>query len=273
MREREIIETIKTETQFLQLYTSLLHYNTMTNMKISIVPFRAKYKELVPPPHRLHCDSLARLIMRRKWDNVLDTLKAMKSHQLICSTKCCKDCSSNHGILHHVCCYQPPLSIIKFIVNSHGDGVLTEQDCLNRYPLRAAIEYDAPYPVIEYLLKKYPPAVIQKCSVDGNTPMHVAIKRYTEKAIKHKDEGDDFDFNKYFMKVIRLISEEVPLSLTQKNSNGLSPLELATQLDVRLKFDKSKPKGIIDVISKKLKIFYIEYLFRIRRRTLSISNH
>lgn len=230
----------------------------------SIIPSKLKQKNKSPTstspnnnttiPHKLQCDSLARLISKRQWDDVLTTLKYLKGHDLICSTKCHEQCKSNHGILHHICCYQPPIQIIKHMLDTYGDKVLYEQDCLGRYPIRACVAYEADYNVIECIFHKNPNAILQKCNKNdnddnnignGNTPLHIAMNGYKQKSFKYRNDYKESEScQEYHMRVIKLFIKELPLSLTISNNNGITPLKLANDLNISLKLNNDDDKTI-----------------------------
>jgi len=225
------------------------------------------------PPHKLSCDSLAKLIRQRKWNDVQTTLKFLKSHYLICSTKCCEKCTSNHGIIHHLCCYQPPLSVIKTIVQSYGDGVLYEQDCLGRYPIRAAVEYEAPFEVVEFLVKMNPAGLLYQ-DRSGNTPMHIAVNACRNTCYKYISAVTSC--KDYYTAIVRLLAREVPMVLNIANNDGITPLQIINELNIDLNQDNvivsSKRSASLDrYLQKKVKCFLFNYHSPLKRRSIAVS--
>jgi len=124
-----------------------------------------------------------------------------------------------------------------------------EQDCLGRCPIRASVAYESDYNVIEYMFHNYPNAILQQCNDrnnhnddvigNGNTPLHIAMNGYKQTSFKHRNDITTESCQEYYLRIIKLFIKEVPLSLTISNINGITPLQLAKELNISLQLNNN----------------------------------
>ena len=167
--------------------------------------------------------NVTNLMESKDWKESTKFLKMVDSPYASLSIECI-DCTHHHNLLHVACRCQAPLSLVKKIANL-CENQISELDCLYRLPFHVAVEYRAPYDVIEFLLKKKISAGSQ---VDAyqNTPLHIALIGYKEK----KDTYSDLElkeYNDYLVKFVNLICQVAPSSLYERNIKDLTPYEIA----------------------------------------------
>jgi len=172
-------------------------------------------------------NKLNTLIQEKNWNDTLKILKKIKDVDV--------ELGYNHNLLHKACQYQGPLSIIKKIYNLSESHIRQTTDDENWYlPFHVAIKYDAPIDVIEFVLKKNISAASAVDS-NGNTPMHTLILDYDLKISSLQHEKDILSYDKYMLKVCKLLCNVSSSSMSQLNNDDLSPVDIS--IDKRVKPD------------------------------------
>lgn len=186
-------------------------------------------------PYQMELDDqfeIVDLIKRKQWNDLIKELKSKKSSITSFEINC-TDCGFKHSLLHTVCAHQPPLSIVKKIYSITDDeSCMRQTDCHWRLLFQIAIMHNADYNVIEYLLKKNISAA-SSTDVDGNTPMHTLLLDYQEKISEKESPNDMIAYDEYVFKVFKLLCSVSPSSLSHKNYDDLSPIEIAVDQSVK----------------------------------------
>lgn len=143
-----------------------------------------------------------RTCARGQWDNVLKHIHM--SRHLDKPTK------TGSTILHHVCCFQPPVHVVQEIISRYP-GMIMVADICGRLPLHDACRYKASKEVVNCLVDAYSRAT---CIQDrqGKTPLHYAA-----------DAGFIHDY--LLLDVILSLSVSNPHSLHIQDSRGWTPLD------------------------------------------------
>jgi len=240
----------------------------------SILNLFSSRRDLSSPIFSDQSDNAIKLISEKKWDEVSKTLPYIKFQSILnFNVKCSKDCTSCHGLLHHACRFQPPLFIVKKIINNFSEDVY-ELDCLNRLPLHIAIENGASFDVVNYLLRINPYAANRTCYND-NYPLHLAFLELRKKLAELSENEEQKAYMRNLNKILNLLCRTSPTSIQSKNNDGLTPFDIAIQehafvdkLSILWKFDKClldpygfKKFGLYEVKQKKF-CNHIVYLLR-----------
>lgn len=160
---------------------------------------------------------------KKEWEESVSCIKMIDGPGVPCVIRC-SDGAVCHSLLHAACRLQAPLYMIKRIVNICEDQV-SEMDSAYQLPLHIAVEYGAPFEVIEFLLKKKISAASQ-ADVRENTPLHSALLGYRKK--KRNWEGNFDEYNHYLYNVVKLLRRVAPSTLHEKNQRGMTPFEIAS---------------------------------------------
>jgi ankyrin repeat protein len=140
---------------------------------------------------------------RGKWDDVLRYIK--RSRHLDKATK------TGSTVLHHVCCFQPPLNIVQEIVALYP-GMIMVMDICGRLPLHEACRYKAPKEVVDFLADSYSSAPLIQ-DRQGKTPLHYAADA-------------EFVHDYLLLDVVMSLSVSYPRSLSFRDSRGLTPVDI-----------------------------------------------
>lgn len=137
-------------------------------------------------------------------------------------TGACKKsgCNSNHTVLHYLCQFRPPLSVVKSIYKSHSKAIF-QKDCKGRYPLHIACKHGCTPDVVNYLLEKYPQAA-RECDLKQRSPLILAYRSYVFEC------GLAFCFaNRNLTEVGQALISAAPDMVTAEDNKGQTALEYA----------------------------------------------
>ena len=203
---------------------------------------------------------LIRMIMKRKWPDILDLLVEQGTAALedkgTASVHLTYDSHKQGNVLHIMCEYHPPAKVVNHIASMFP--LLTIQVNKDKQtPLHVAAAHGASHRVISTLLKHggSSPATMQ--DIKGRTPLHLHLKHCTAD-VRNCDPGDnDFLCTKRSsssnnkgdssasacvlvsgpnVKILRLLAEAAPQSIQLEDKEGQTPLCLATPAKLESRF-------------------------------------
>jgi len=114
-------------------------------------------------------------------------------------------------LLHHVCCFQPPLKVVQEI-HSLYPGMVMVRDVFGRLPLHEACRFKASREVVDFLVKSYIAAAYTQ-DRQGKTPLHYAV-----------DAGLAHEY--LLLDVIMSLSVAAPGSLNIRDARGSTPVDI-----------------------------------------------
>jgi hypothetical protein len=220
-------------------------------------PFLSKVKSKFG---RANESKLVKLIIKQKWNDVLELLQAEGQSALAhTGTASVQHVTyegrdyRNGNVLHIMCMYHPPHKVIHRAA-SMSPLMAIQVNALQQTPLHVAAAYGASHRVISSLIKHggKTPATMQ--DVKGRTPIHLHLK-YCTPGVCECDPGDEnavqtsprdgyssVDGYKRKsskstksllvpgpnVKVLRVLSEAAPQSIQMKDKEGLTPMMIAS---------------------------------------------
>jgi hypothetical protein len=116
--------------------------------------------------------------------------------------------------LHLACINNAPLEVVQYLVEKWPEAVMTTTD--GSLPLHYACYNKAPLEVIQYLVEQWPKSVMTTMDEDGKLPLHVAC-RYTAP-----------------LEVIQYLVKQWPEAVKTKLVSGSLPLHLACRFKAPL---------------------------------------
>ena len=162
---------------------------------------------------------------KRKWICVERLLRVSINFQL--SSKCCVDCTHFHNSLHLILRYNPPLDIVRLIVEKDCESVF-ELDCNDHFPLQTALSYGTSSNVIKYLISKNREAFFT-LDVDGKNPMHLAVEGYEILSADTSSKLTSFDT---ISEIIEILCDVEPSCMLQRDNNNMNAIAYASSRKV-----------------------------------------
>lgn len=121
---------------------------------------------------------ISKTIRNGQWERVKQVISRDPHQARKCAFFCCSECKHPHSHcpLLYACALDPPLSVVKSLVEAHPQG-LSERDCEGKLPLHISCEYGASPEVIAYLVARDCTAV-RAIDNNGRYPLHLACFSY-----------------------------------------------------------------------------------------------
>jgi len=133
---------------------------------------------------------------------------------------------SNMTILHAVCRFRPPASLVRSIVELCPDAP-SSKDSIHRTPLHVAAGTGATQSVIEVLVRAFPMACTMP-DQDGRLPLHMACDSSCR---LFEDESEGQQRNKPCYGVVSVLLSASPSSALLEDADGVCPTEYALLSD------------------------------------------
>lgn len=150
-------------------------------------------------------------------------------------------------MLHHACKFRPPLYVVRNLFELDTFNA-SRIDSRGRYPLHLALEHESDVKVVKFLIKNNKAAVAAQ-DVYGQTPLHMVVQQFTEKRERNSlyernnflDIGDVISFVDSIeaLDLILLLCDAVPSSPLVEDSNGMTALEYAIDVEADCKLVKA----------------------------------
>ena len=160
----------------------------------------------------------------RKWNFVITIIKKYfdSGKILVWSSKCSECCRVQHNTLHCILQYNPPVHVVRKIVETVPNSV-NEADCMNRYPIHVALLYGTTPNVLNFLLSLNRKALIS-IDKEGKTPMHLAVDGYE---LLNADLSSRFSSFENFSEVVDILHSIDPSFVTRKDFNEKNAVKYA----------------------------------------------
>ncbi len=130
-------------------------------------------------------------------------------------------------LLHYAIRYGASVEVIQLIIEAYPNAV-REKNELGELPLHIAVRYGGPVEVIQLLIEAYPDAVRKKNEY-GDLPLHSAVKNRPTEIQLPTDVYPDAFYKGASVEVLKLLIEEYPDALKEKNYGGELPLHVAAK--------------------------------------------
>lgn len=150
-------------------------------------------------------------------------------------------------MLHHACKFRPPLYVVRNLFELDTFNA-SRIDSRGRYPLHLALEHESDVKVVKFLIENNKAAVAAQ-DVYGQTPLHMVVQQFTEKRERNSlyernnylDIGDVISFVDSIeaLDLILLLCDAVPSSPLVEDSNGMTALEYAIDVEADCKLVKA----------------------------------
>ena len=132
--------------------------------------------------------------------------------------------------IHFVCRYQPPLDIVKSVVQIYPEGVL-ELDSVGQTPLHVAVSWKASLGVIEQLISTHAEAAMIQ-DTHGRTPLQLACNKICfDKCLleaHHENVGDLANLHHLAtMALLEVLYKAAPAAIDVKDVNGRTVVDSA----------------------------------------------
>jgi len=169
------------------------------------------------------------LIRSKKWDKVSELLcQSNQFHDKTKGYKCCYQCSERHNILHYVLTFNPPISVVRDIIETFPEAA-HETDCMLRYPLHTALMYGSSADVVSHLMKVNEKAVTA-VDKEGKTSLHLLFIDYRIKSKCYKLHREEAKM--YFPEIIHMLCHHEPEMVLKEDWNDMNVLEYVIQEEV-----------------------------------------
>lgn len=148
---------------------------------------------------------------------------------------------NDETVLHTSCRHQPPLEIIKLIIDKFPISVSTRTLKEKQYPLHIAATYGAHPGIISLLIEKHPSAA-SSSDHNGKTPLHLACESYHFTFREEKDphrggktagatEGNQqqkiLDMETAMLQTVRIMTKNSPEIVNIHDDEDMTALEYA----------------------------------------------
>jgi hypothetical protein len=132
--------------------------------------------------------------------------------------------------VHFLCRYQPPLDIVKTILQIYPEGV-SELDSVGQTPLHVAVSWKASLGVVEELLTSHVEAATMQDS-HGRTPLQLACNKICfDKCIMEKEDDKMGDLDNLHhiatMGMLKVLHSAAPGAIEMKDKSGRTVVDSA----------------------------------------------
>jgi len=169
------------------------------------------------------------LIKHRKWNTLDGTLlEDLDLTQAPYKFRCCSSCKASHGLLNGVLMYQPPVKIVRKIVENLP-ALAYDINCIDHFPFHTALSHGCNINVVNYLIGRNNRAV-QLIDREGKNQLHLAIDGYEKLYLTSNYELSSINDNVF--QVLNTLYNIEPSNVMKTDSNDMDVIEYALEKEI-----------------------------------------
>ena len=168
---------------------------------------------------------LSKIIAKKQWSSLRKHISTSSAYLILFE--------NNDSLLHQVCKYQPPLSLVNYMVQTNPK-LLSMTNSFGHSPLHVAIQNAASPDIIDFLCTSSPEMPGMKDHM-GKTPLHMACESYSKSRSKSKSKIDFRSNKKGLRKIIESLIEYSPTTVNLEDVGGITAIEYALDTNTDIK--------------------------------------
>ena len=172
-----------------------------------------------------HIPNFSKIIEKKQWSLLRNYISTGSANLILFE--------NNESLLHQVCRHQPPLSLIRYMIEKNSKLLYTTNS-FGHSPLHVSIQNATSPEIIDFLCSSSPDMAGMKDHME-KTPLHIACDCYSKRRSQNKSKRDFRSNKKSLRKIIETLIEYSPTTVNSEDIYGLTAIEYALNANTDIK--------------------------------------